>query len=270
MRLIIHGFLEFLIGIWHERKILWGLARNDLKGRFAASMLGGIWAFVQPLVTMLVMWFVFQVGFRNPPVNDVPFIVWLAPAFLVWTFFAETIFSGTNCMIEYNYLVKKINFRVSMIPLVKIISSAFIHIAFIGFIFFLLIACDVPLSIYNLQVIYYFLCTCFLLTGLCWLLSAIAPFVKDVVNVVGVVTQIGVWATPIFWNPDNMNPWVQNILRFNPMFYICRGYRDSFIDHVWFWERFDMAGIFWGIAIACFIIGALLFKRMRPQFADVL
>ena len=266
----IKGIHEFLLGIWHERNILWRLAKNDLKGRFAASMLGGAWAFLQPLVTLLVMWFVFQVGFKNPPVNNVPFIVWLAPAYLSWNFFAETLSSGTNCLMEYSYLVKKINFRVSTIPLVKIISSALIHAAFIVFIFVLLIVCDVPLSIYNLQVIYYFLCTCFFLTGLCWRLSAGAPFVKDVVNIVGVVTQIGFWATPIFWSPENMDLWVQNILKVNPMFYICRGYRDCFIDHVWFWERSDMAGVFWGVAIISFVLGALIFKRMRPQFADVL
>ena len=266
----VKNFYSFLTGIWNDRNILWGLAKNDLKGRFAASLLGGIWAFLQPLVTLLVMWFVFQVGFKNPPVNDVPFIVWLAPAYLSWNFFAETLVSGTNSLIEYSYLVKKINFRVSTIPLVKIISSAFIHMGFIAFIFMLLIACGVPLSIYNLQVLYYFLCTCFFLVGLCWLLSAMAPFVKDVVNLVGIVTQIGFWATPIFWSPENMGDWVQSILKVNPMFYICRGYRDSFIDHVWFWERGDMALIFWGSAILFVVFGALLFKKMRPQFADVL
>lgn len=270
MRYIIKEFLFFLTDIWHDRTILWGLAKNDLKGRFASSVLGGIWAFIQPLITLLIMWFVFQVGFKNPPVNDVPFIVWMAPAYLVWTFFAETLTAGTNCLMEYSYLVKKVNFRVSMIPLVKIISGAFIHVAFIGFIFILLLVCDVPLSIYNLQVIYYFLCTCVFLVGLCWLFAAVAPFVKDVVNIVGVITQIGFWATPIFWSPENMDGWVQAVLRVNPMFYICRGYRDAFIDHVWFWERDSMAGLFWCVSIVCFIAGAFLFKKMRPHFADVL
>lgn len=267
---MLKGFMTFFVDIFHDRKILWGLAKNDLKSRFASSFLGGIWAFVQPLVTLLVMWFVFQAGFKNPPVNDVPFIIWLAPAYLVWTFFSETLSSGTNCLMEYSYLVKKVNFRVSIIPIVKIISSAFVHSAFIVFIFVMLIVCGVPLSIYNVQVIYYFFCTCVLLVGLCWLLAAIAPFVKDVVNVVGVVIQIGFWATPIFWSPDNMSSWVQNILKLNPMFYICRGYRDCFIDHIWFWQRGYTNLFFWTVTAICFIFGAYLFRKLRPQFADVL
>lgn len=264
------GFYTFLRDIYRERSILWGLAKNDFKARFAASFLGGAWAFIQPLVTLLVFWFVFEAGFKNPPVSGVPFIMWLSPAFLIWSFFADTLSNGSNCLIEYSYLVKKVNFRVSMLPLVKIISSGFVHAAFILFILFMMACCKVSFSIYNLQVIYYFLCTCILLISLCWLLSAMAPFVKDVVNLIGVVIQIGFWMTPIFWSPDNMSPVVQNVLKLNPMFYICRGYRDTFIDHVWFWQRGYTNLFFWVVTCLCFVAGAMLFKRLRPQFADVL
>lgn len=101
------NFVRFLADIWHERNMVWGLAKNDVRAKFASSMLGSMWAFIQPLVTLLVFWFVFQVGFRNPPISDVPFIAWFAPAYLVWTFFSETLTAGSNCMIEYSYLGAK-------------------------------------------------------------------------------------------------------------------------------------------------------------------
>ncbi len=260
----------FLTDLIKDRKVLFGLAKNDLRSKFASSFLGGIWAFIQPLVTLLVFWFVFEVGFKNPPVSDVPFVIWFAPAYLVWAFFSETLINGTNCLIEYNYLVKKINFRVSIIPIVKIVSSAFVHIVFIAFIFFMLIVCQVPITIYSIQVIYYFICTCLLLLGLCWLLSALAPFVKDVVNVVGVLTQIGFWITPIFWSPDGMDGWVKFIIKINPMYYICSGYRDCFIEHIWFWQRGNINLLFWAEVLILILVGAVLFKKLRPQFADVL
>lgn len=260
----------FLKDTWLSRKTAWGLAKNDFRAKYAASLLGAVWGFIQPLVTILVFWFVFQAGFKNPPVSNVPYILWFTPAYLAWAFFSEALVSGTNCLIEYSYLVKKVNFNVSMIPLVKIMSSAFVHAAFILFIFFMLIACHVPFSIYNLQVLYYFACTCILLVGLCWLLSAIAPFVKDTVNIVNVFIQIGFWITPIFWNPDGMSPWVQNLLKLNPMFYVCRGYRDSFVDHIWFWQRGYTNLLFWTVTVLLFLLGAHLFRKLRPQFADVL
>ena len=266
----VQKFKSFILDIIKDRKMLWRLAKNDIRGRFASSFLGGAWGFIQPLVSLLVMWFVFQVGFKSAPVSGVPFIVWLAPAQLVWSFFSDSLINGTNCLMEYSYLVKKVNFRVSLLPIIKIMSGMFVHAFFILFIFFLLCVNNVALSVYNFQVIYYWFCTCFLLVGMCWLLSAISPFVKDVVNVVGVLTQIGFWITPIFWSPDNMTPFVQTILKINPMFYICRGYRDAFIDHVWFWERGWTGVYFWAIAIVLFIAGANLFHKLRPQFSDVL
>lgn len=264
------GFVTFVADILKDRSVLWGLAKNDFKAKFVSSFLGGTWAFIQPLVTLLVFWFVFQVGFKNPPVQDVPFIIWFAPAYLVWSFFSETLMSGTNCLIEYSYLVKKVNFRVSMLPLVKIISSTFVHVAFVVFICCMLLICNVPLSVFNFQVLYYFFCVCMLLVGFCWMLAAVAPFAKDVIHVVGVVIQIGFWLTPIFWSAENMDPWVQSVLKVNPMFYICQGYRDCFINHIWFWERGYINLFFWGETIFCFVAGAYLFRKLRPQFADVL
>jgi len=260
----------YFSAVLHERKILWSLARNDLRAKFASSFLGGVWAYVQPLITLLVLWYVFEVGFRNPPVSNVPFIVWLTPAYLVWNFFSETLQAGANCLMEYSYLVKKVHFRVSIIPMVKLLSGAFVHVAFIGFIFLLLLLCGVPFSVHNLQVVYYFFCSCFLLLGMCWFVAAMAPFAKDVVNVVSVILQIGFWATPIFWSPENLTPTVETVLKLNPMFYICSGYRDCFINHVWFWEKGNINLYFWITASLLFVLGAYTFRKLRPQFADVL
>ena len=63
--------LSFVKDIFQQKGMLLALASNDLRAKFAASFLGVIWAFIQPLVTILVFWFVFQLGFRNPPVDDV-------------------------------------------------------------------------------------------------------------------------------------------------------------------------------------------------------
>ncbi len=260
--------LSFVKDIFQQKGMLLALASNDLRAKFAASFLGVIWAFIQPLVTILVFWFVFQLGFRNPPVDDVPFILWFIPAYLVWTFFTEGLLAASNCLMEYSYLVKKVNFRVSIIPLVKVLSSLFVHIGFILFIFFMYQVYSVPFSVYYFQVLYYLLCVLALLTGLGWLLSAIAPFVKDTANIVNVFIQIGFWLTPIFWSPDTMSPTIKFVLQFNPMFYICQGYRDCFIYHIWFWERGIINLYFWLLTAFLFWLGVVTFRRLRPYFAD--
>lgn len=266
----IKDFTAFLYDTIRNRQILWSLSKNDFKARFASSYLGAVWAFVQPLATMFIFWYVFQIGLRNAPVNGVPFIVWFAPAYLVWIFYSDTITMTTVCMNEYSYLVKKVNFRVGTIPIMKLLSGSFVHIAFIIFIFFLNICYGYGISIYNLQVIYYFLCTLLLLLGLGWLLSAVTPFVKDVPSIVSVLLQILFWSTPIVWNPEIMSKPVQRVLQVNPMFYICQGYRDTFIDHIWFWQRGSTGIYFWCFTLVILCLGAYTFKKLRPQFADVL
>lgn len=269
MRLIVFTF-EFIKNIWKDRKVVWSLAKNDFHAKFVSSILGGAWGIIQPLVTLAVMWFVFQVGLKNPPVHNVPFIVWLAPAFIAWIFFSDAVNQGTGCLIEYSYLVKKMNFHVSLLPIMKIVSCSFIHLALIIFVIALLMFNKVGLSIYAFQVIYYFFACCALMLGMCWLLSALAPFVKDVTSIVGVFIQLGFWATPIFWSADDLSPLIQFFLRINPMFYICTGYRDCFVDHRWFWERPYVTLSFWVTALIFLMLGAYLFKKLRPQFADVL
>lgn len=253
-----------------EKKIIINLALNDCKARFASSGLGVVWAFLQPLMTLLVFWFIFQVGFRTAPVSEVVFIVWFAPAYLVWTFFSEGLLQITNCLIEYRYLIKKVNFKVNIIPPFKIVSNGIIHSFFILIICFLNLVYGYGLSIYALQVFYYLICVFVLLLGLGWLLAAVNVFLKDVYNIIAVFIQIGFWATPIFWVPDEMNPVVQMILKLNPMYYVCTGYREAFIYKVWFWEHPIQTCYFWAIAIGLLFIGASTFEKVHVLFDDAL
>ncbi len=120
-----------------NRKMLWQLARNDFRARYATSFLGVAWAYIQPLCMVLVLWFVFQVGLRSADVDGAPFIVWYAPAYLIWFFFQETVSNMTNCIKEYHYLVRKVNFKISLIPTVKLLPGIFVHLGFFLFILLL-------------------------------------------------------------------------------------------------------------------------------------
>ena len=262
--------VSILRQIWSDRKLLFGLARNDFKSRFANSFLGVVWAYVQPLVTMLVFWYVFQIGLRNSNIDSYPFIVWYAPAFLVWTFFADTLSSMTNSLMEYSYLVKKVNFNVAIIPSVKLLSGIFVHTAFLGFIVVLNCVYHIPLSVYYLQVFYYFFCTVALLFAQGMLFAAIMPFFGDMSNLVGVILQVGFWATPIVWNSDTVTENVRRLLSYNPMYYICNGYRDSFLFHVGFWEQPIQGVTFWVTTLLTMWLGLSLFRKLRSDFVDVM
>lgn len=250
--------------------LLLKLAKNDFKSKYANSLFGILWAYAQPLMTIFVFWFVFQMGFKSTPVENIPYILWFIPAYIPWIYFSDIINSSANCMLEYNYLVKKVQFNVEILPMVKVVSACFVHVFFIGFIIIMYMIYCIPLSFFTVQVIYYSLALTILGFGLAMLLSSVAVIFKDLIPMISIILQVGFWAIPIFWNPDTMEPWVLSILKLNPVYYVVAGYRDSFIGKVAFWEHPVYTCYFWAITIVILIWGCRTFVKLRPHFADEL
>lgn len=251
-------------------KMLMQLSRDDFQKKYLGSFLGILWAFVQPTVTILIFWFVFQVGFKSAPVNDVPFILWLSTGLIPWFFFSDSVNTATSSIIENSFLVKKVVFNVNLLPIIKIVSALFIHLFFISIIFILFSSYGFAINVFNLQVIYYLIAMTFLVISFSWITSALVIFLKDISHLVGMLIQFGFWLTPIFWDLSNIPDEYKKFLVLNPMYYIIEGYRDSFINHIWFWDKPLLTLNFWIFSILLFFIGRIVFKKMRPHFADVL
>ncbi|NFG28053.1 ABC transporter permease [Clostridium botulinum] len=263
-------FFKYLKSLFLDKELLIRLSINDFKAKYAGSALGIMWAFIQPLVTILVFWFVFEMGFKSAPIDDFPFILWFIPAYIPWLFFSDILMSTSNCLYEYNYLVKKVKFKVSMLPIVKIISALFVHIFFVGFIFFVYTIYGYKINAYFFQSLYYTFALIIFSIGLSLAISSLSVFFKDMSQLISMILQIGFWVTPIFWNSETIEPWVSKILKINPIYYIVRGYRDCFVYGVPFWHRINTTIYFWILTIVLFILGTFIFKKLRPHFADEL
>ncbi|MDU4853880.1 MAG: ABC transporter permease, partial [Clostridioides difficile] len=265
------SIIGLVLEIKNNKTLIWNLAKNDFKTKYAGSSLGITWAFVQPIVTILVYWFVFQFGLKaGSPISDVPFVVWFITGIVPWFFFQEALLNATNCMLEYSYLVKKVVFKISILPIVKIISALFIHLVFIGFLFFVAGIYGFYPTQYSIQLVYYSFCTFCLILSISYATSAMIIFFKDLGQIINIILQIGMWMTPIMWSYTIVPKSLQWIVKLNPMYYIVEGYRDTFINHVWFFQRYFQTIYFWIITLALFIIGTVIFKKLKPHFADVL
>jgi len=260
----------FLKAIFQNKGLLWSLTKNDFKQKYLGNILGISWAFIQPTATVLIFWFVFQVGFKSQPVDNFPFILWLMAGMFPWFFFAEGLSSGTNSILANSFLVKKVVFRVSLLPIISLLSALAIHIFFIFFMFAMFLYYGYAPQLHWIQIIYYLFATTVLLLGLSWITSSIVVFFKDIGQFVTMIIQFGFWLTPIFWNMNMVPEQYHWIIELNPMVYIIEGYRNSMIYHTWFWEDINMTLYFWAITTTLFLIGGFTFKKLRPHFADVL
>jgi lipopolysaccharide transport system permease protein/teichoic acid transport system permease protein len=163
-------------------------------------------------------------------------------------------------------------FRTSLLNLVKLFSALTIHLFFVCILLAILICYKVPLTLHAIQLPYYMLSSLILLTGLTWITSALAVFAKDVLHIIGASVGLLFWLTPLVWDASTVSPKWRLLLSFNPFWYITDGFRDSLVFQHWFWEGDGLlrTGIFWAITGALFITGGLVFRRLRPHFADVL
>jgi lipopolysaccharide transport system permease protein/teichoic acid transport system permease protein len=261
---------QFFRSILQNKKILLQLTKNDFKQKYVGNLLGALWAFIQPTITILIFWFVFQVGFKSKPVGDFPFILWLISGMIPWFFFAEALSNGTNSVIANSFLVKKIVFRISLLPIIPLLSALVIHLFFIFFMFGMFLYYGITPTIYWIQIFYYLFAMSILLLGLSWITASVIVFFKDMGQIVAMVIQFGFWLTPIFWSIDIIPQQYHWIIELNPLVYIIEGYRDSLIHHQWFWEKPTEGIYFWVISMIIFLFGAWLFQKLRPHFADVL
>ncbi|MBO4298932.1 MAG: ABC transporter permease, partial [Clostridia bacterium] len=203
-----------------DRRMLYQLMRNDLKARYAGSAFGMAWAFVQPLVSMMVMWAVFQVGFRSAPVDDIEFILWYIAANVPWIYYSDGVNASAGCLYEYSYLVKKMRFRTELLPLVKTLSATVTHTFFMAFSMFMLEMYGYRPQFIWLQIVYYSFAAFCLTLGLGWLVAAVSVFFKDFAHMTSIAIGIQFWLTPVLWGPAQMSDRALAFFKLNPMYYV--------------------------------------------------
>jgi teichoic acid transport system permease protein len=115
------------------------------------------------------------------------------------------------------------------------------------------------------------LCNMVLVLGISYITAACTVFFRDMTQIVNIVLTMGIWMTPIMWNPEaTMSRKLLMIFRLNPMYYIVDGFRDSLLDKVWFWEKPVWSIYFWCFAIVVYLLGVRMFNRLKVHFSDVL
>ena len=268
---LIKEIISFLLHIINDRNLLLILSINDFKEQYRGSNLGLLWAILRPGIFVLTIWLIFTIGFKRAiSDSEAPFILYLLCGYTPWFFFSESLSGGMNSIVSNRFLVKKVDFRVSVLPLVKIYSALILHIIFLFILIVVLIIYGYYPSVYWLQLPFYTLCLMVLVLGMGWLTSSLRVFTKDVAQIVSVVLQLGFWLTPIFWNYQMVPEKYRIFIQLNPMVYIIQGYRNTFLNEVWFWNQNESMTLFLLTVLCLTLLGVITFKRLRPHFGDVL
>lgn len=251
--------------------MLRNLVVRDIRTRYTGSFLGIFWAIIHPLTQLIIYLFVFSVVLKiklGAEYGGINFAIWLMSGMLPWLLFSEVVSRSPGAVLEQAGLIKKTVFP-SEILLVAHMSAALVnHVIMFVLLLVILFFSGLNISGNILWLPVYLLGVISFGLGLAWILSALNVFLRDIGQMLSVLLNIWFFLTPIIY-PSQMIPEKFRIwLSANPMIYAVEGYRMALLGR----ETFNPVGmvIFCVVGITTFAIGGLVFKKLKPSFADVL
>jgi len=252
-----------MLEIFRYRDLILALVSRELKVRYRRSAIGFTWTMLQPLLTMLVLQIVFSSIFRfKLDYGNYP--VFVLAGLLFWNFFSQSIVASMNSLKGNAMLLKKLPIPREVFPLATVISGVInLCLALVPLLLILLI------TRHPLTPALFFLPVSILLAaiftlGAGLLLSPLAVFFSDVVEMVGVVLSILMYLTPIMYPMSILkNSRYLPLVRFNPVRSILEVFRDP-IYHGKVPPLTHLT-VCVGIALAALVIGAFAFRRTSDR-----
>ena len=264
--------VELLRSVTANRSLIFNLAKREVVGRYRGSALGLLWSFFNPVLMLAVYTFVFSVVFKarwaGGSDSKTEFALILFSGLLIFNLFSECINRAPGLILSNSNYVKKVIFPLEVLPIVALGSATFHFLVslLVWLLFYLTFFGAPPATIMLLPVI--LIPFVLIILGLSWLLASLGVYLRDVSQVIGMVTTVLMFLSPIFYPiaalPEQYRPYMQ----ISPLTFIVEQARD-----VMMWGKaMDWAG--WGIwmGVSLFIawLGFAWFQKTRKGFADVL
>jgi lipopolysaccharide transport system permease protein len=261
------GWIAFdLREVWKYRELFYFLTKRDIKVRYKQTVLGGLWAIIQPVFTMIVFTLFFG-RLAKVPSDGIPYPIFVYAGLLPWTYFANALTASGNSLVGSANLITKVYFPRLIIP-----ASA--SLAGLLDFFIAMLVLGVLMVYYQFLPTYALLLFPFLvaLTFLCavgvglWL-SALNVEYRDIRYAIPFLIQIWMFVSPVIYPVSIVSEEYQWLLALNPMGGVITAFRASLLGHQpidWF-----LLGISTAIILFLFLSGMYYFRRMEKTFADV-
>lgn len=248
------------------------LAKADILKTYRGAALGWSWAIIKPAVTIFVYWFAFEIGMRSgKAVNGFPYFLWLIAGLIPWFYMGDMIAQGTDAIRKYSYLVTKMKFPVSTIPTFFSISKLIINLLLIVIMMLIFTFMGYPPDIYWLQLPIYIICMFAFFTVWCLFSSLLGAISKDFANLIKSFVTAVLWLSGILWNPETIKiTWLKKLLMINPVTFLTNGFRNCFINKVWFFEQPKRLLYFVVILILLVLLAIWAYRKLKKEIPDVL
>lgn len=264
--------VALLSSLYANRSLIYSLTKREVVGRYRGSVMGLAWSFFNPVLMLAVYTFVFSVVFKarwaGGSESKTEFALVLFAGLMVFNLFAECVNRAPTLILSNVNYVKKVIFPLEILPVVAFGSATFhLFINILVWLLFYLVFFGLPtVTILLLPVV---LIPLILMTlGVSWLLASLGVYLRDVSQIVGVITTVLMFLSPIFFPIAALPEQYQPLLQLSPLTFVVEQARDVMI-----WNK-QVLWRDWGIqtilSVCVVWLGFAWFQKTRKGFADVL
>lgn len=252
--------------LWQYRELFYLLVQRDLKVRYKQTLLGVLWAILQPASTAFIFTIVFS-RIAKYETADVPYWLFALSGFTFWTFISSSVNFASNSLVHHKELVTKIFFPRIIVP-ASAVGAYFIDLLLTLLILFGGMAFYGTPVTWKLLFVPLFLIFLLVLTvSMSVLLAALNVRFRDIKFIIPFLLQAWLFISPVFY-PTNWIPekW-QFIFALNPVSGCLDGFR-----HILFGTNLDSTKLIISVAVTIFLFIAsiFIFRKMEDDFADLL
>jgi len=246
--------------IFVYRAKLLSLVSKNLKGRYAGSVLGFFWAFINPLLLALIVSFVFTNILKT---NKENFCLFIISGMLPWAFFAGSLQEAVFSIPANATLLKQFSLPREFLPLSSVMANFIFLIMGLLVVMPFFAASNVCVFAY-IPALFLALLLLFVFTlGLALILSAVYVYFRDVGQILNTLLLFWLWLTPVFYSADMISPEYRFIFQFNPMTPFIGLYRAALLCDSGAMEAFLVAGIW---AAGSVLTGYYVFYKQEKDF----
>ncbi len=249
---------------------IWEMSRFEFRLLYRESRLGMVWAILSPLVQIGAYWFVFGVGLRERGnIGDLPYLVWMVPGITAWFFLTKALPGGSGELRNKATMLSRVTIGPYLLLASRLLAQLFEHIGMLIIMFAILLANGWRPDVYAFNLVYYVVASfCFAL-AFDMVFSVLTLIAEDFKRVLSMVLRLLFFLMPILWMPEpGKMDWFFTIQKYNPLYYVVKGYRDSLLYQTPFWRDTETLLIFWAITVVLYLIGCQWQSRVRDRIAD--
>ena len=272
--------MKSLITILAEQKKFFYLTRRlakyEMKTKNDSSYLGSLWEYINPLIQILVYWFVFQNVMQRNSITlsngvEVPFVYWLVIGFVVWMFFLKATTEGSKSIYSRIGMLSKMKFPMSIVPSFVIYSYLRIHLILLAIALVILNISGYFVNIYYLQLLYLVPMTLIFIFAFALITSTLSTIIRDVHMLLTAVLKMVLYLSPVLWEIGRLtDPW-GFIVKLNPLYYIIESYRAAVFGTGWYVAEHPIYTLYFiAVIIFLLVIGSMLHVKFRRHFVDYL